>query len=179
PHRVVNDLLETRSGAIWVATGNGLARFNPKGRRNPADSIGATAPPMFVAYWPGENVARRMEVLFEDAQGKLWCGTEDGFYWFEERDGRVVFHRLDLPKEKPDRPLAVLAIIQDRRGALWIGMDYGQGLNRILPDGRIEHYSTTRGRNEVGAITTLLETKEGEIWAGMSIRRGLCSLVAE
>jgi len=49
PHRVVNDLLETRSGAIWVATGNGLARFNPKGRRNHADSIGATAAPMFVS----------------------------------------------------------------------------------------------------------------------------------
>src|SRR5262247_1246820 len=62
PHRVVNDLLETRSGEIWVATGNGLARFNPKVRRNHADSIGATAAPMFVAYWPEENVARRMEV---------------------------------------------------------------------------------------------------------------------
>src|SRR5262245_52238719 len=113
PHRVVNDLLETRSGEIWVATGNGLARFNPKGRRNHADSIGATAAPMFVAYWPEENVARRMEVLFEDARGKLWCGTDEGLYWFEERDGRVVWRRLELPKERPDMSLPVSAIIQD------------------------------------------------------------------
>jgi signal transduction histidine kinase/ligand-binding sensor domain-containing protein len=179
PHRVVNDLLETRSGAIWVATGNGLARFNPKGRRNQADSIGATAAPMFVAYWPEENVARRMEVLFEDARGKLWCGTDEGLYWFEERDGRVVWRRLDLPKERPDMSLPVSAIIQDRRGNLWIGMEVGQGLNRILSDGRIEHYSTARGRNESERITTLLETKEGEIWAGMSGKGGLCALVAE
>ncbi|HJZ68039.1 MAG TPA: two-component regulator propeller domain-containing protein, partial [Blastocatellia bacterium] len=144
PHRVVNDLLETRSGAIWVATGNGLARFNPKGRRNHADSLGATAAPMFVAYWPEENVARSMVVLFEDAQGKLWCGTDDGLYWFEERDGRVVWRRLELPKERPDMSLPVSAIIQDRRGNLWIGMEVGQGLNRILADGRIEHYSTAR-----------------------------------
>jgi ligand-binding sensor domain-containing protein len=185
PHRVVNDLLETRGGAIWVATGNGLARFNPKGpkgpkgRRNPADSIGATAAPMFVAYRPEETLARYMNVLFEDAQGKLWCGTDDGLYWVEERDGRVVWRRLDLPKEKPDDPLGVLAIIQDRRGNLWIGMDGVQGLNLILPDGRVEHYSTTRGRNEVRSITTLLETKDGEIWAGMGRTGGLCSLVAE
>src|SRR5262249_18008703 len=159
---------------IWVATGNGLARFNPKGRRNHADSIGATAAPMFVAYWPEENGARGMEILFEDAQGKLWCGTDEGLYWFEERDGRVVFHCLDLSKERPDKSLPVSAIIQDRRGNLWIGMDYGQGLNRIPPNGRIEHYSTTRGHNEAGSITTLLETKEGEIWAGMSQRGGLC-----
>src|SRR5262245_4445490 len=179
PHRVVRDLLETRSGAIWVATGNGLARFNPKGRRNPADSIGATAAPMFVTYRPEEKVARAMEVLFEDAQGKLWCGTDDGLYWFEERDGRVVWRRLDLPKERPDKPLTVLAIIQDRRGNLWIGIGESQGLNRILPDGRIEHYSARRGRNEGGSITTLLETREVEIWAGMSRTGGLCSFVAE
>src|SRR5262249_21079047 len=152
PHRIVWDLLETRSGAIWVATGNGLARFNPKGRRNPADSNRNTTAQMFVAYWPEENSARYMEVIFEDAQGKLWCGTDDGLYWFEERDGRVVWRRLDLPKEKPDGQLPVSAIIQDRRGSLWIGMDEGQGLNRILPDGRIEHYSTARGRDEVGSI---------------------------
>src|SRR5262249_15690487 len=130
-------------------------------------------------YWPEENSARYMEVIFEDAQGKLWCGTDDGLYWVEERDGRVVWRRLDLPKEKPDGQLPVSAIIQDRRGSLWIGMDEGQGLNRILPDGRIEHYSTARGRDEVGSIKALLETREGEIWAGMSIRGGLCSLVAE
>src|SRR5262245_33864672 len=96
PHRVVNDLLETRGGAIWVATGNGLARFNPKGRRITADSVRNTAPPMFAAYRPEETGARYMKVLFEDAQGKLWCGTDDGLYWFEERDGRVVWRRLDL-----------------------------------------------------------------------------------
>jgi len=179
PHRIVNDLLETRGGAIWVATGNGLARFNPKGRRNPADSIGATTAPMFVAYWPEKNDARGMEVLFEDAQGRLWCGTYDGLYWFEERNGRVVFHRLDLPKERPGKSLPISAIIQDRRGSLWIGMENGQGLNRIFQDGRIEHYLTKRGRDEVGYITTLLETDEGGIWAGMSRTGGLCSLVAE
>src|SRR5438132_6234275 len=32
PNRRVKDLLETREGEYWVATGGGLCRFNPKGR---------------------------------------------------------------------------------------------------------------------------------------------------
>jgi ligand-binding sensor domain-containing protein len=31
PNRRVRDLLETRQGDYWVATGGGLCRFNPKG----------------------------------------------------------------------------------------------------------------------------------------------------
>ncbi|MEW6209437.1 MAG: two-component regulator propeller domain-containing protein [Acidobacteriota bacterium] len=178
PHRVVNDILETRGGVIWIATENGLARFNPRGKRGPSDtvrdpqsSIRNPDEPMFVTYSPEENNSRNVLVLFEDAQRKLWCGTGDGIYWLK-RD-RGVFHRVDLPKERPNVGLQVSAIIQDRRGNLWVGMDEGQGLNRILPDGRIEHYPV---RHDL-YVKALLETRDGKIWAGTGL--GLCSLVAE
>jgi len=35
PNRRVTDLLETREGEYWVATGGGLCRFNPKGSPAP------------------------------------------------------------------------------------------------------------------------------------------------
>ena len=181
PHRTVNDLLETRSGVIWIATENGLARFNPKGKRggtNPQSVMHDAVAPMFVPYWPEEKNSRNIAVLLEDAQGRVWCGTYEGLYWFEERAGRGIFHRLDLPKERPASPLSVLAIIQDKRQNLWVGMDFQQGLNRITPDGRIEHYSTRRERRENEAVVALLETSNGEIWAGMSVDGGLCSLVS-
>lgn len=183
PHRVVNDLLETRSGVIWIATENGLARFNPKGKRSTVTlQFAARNPvtPIFVSYWPEEKRSREITVLLEDLEGKLWCGTGDGLYWFEEGDGKGVFHRFGLPKERPDLPLSVLAIIQDRQQNLWVGLDYRQGLNRITPDGRIEHYSTRREGHENESITTLLQTREGKIWVGMGgSEGGLCSLVAE
>lgn len=186
PHRVVNDLLETRDGVIWIATRNGLARFNPKGKRGASDSIRDQqseirnrVAPMFVTYLPEDGDFRKdITILFEDAQGKLWCGTEDGLYWFEERDGSGVFHPVDLLKGRPDGNSEVSAIIQDRRGSIWIGMDGGQGLNRIVSDGRIEHYATSHEGSESKSIKVLLETKEGEIWAGTS-DGGLCSLVSE
>ncbi|MBS1791696.1 MAG: hypothetical protein JST85_28560 [Acidobacteria bacterium] len=181
PHRTVNDLIETRAGAVWIATENGLARFNPKGKRGAANLQPAErnpVAPMFVSYWPEEKSSRNITVLLEDAQEKLWCGTDDGLYWFEESNGRGVFHRLDLPKERSDLPLSVLAIIQDQRQNLWVGMDFYQGLNRITPKGDLEHYQTRREHRENEAIVTLLETREGEIWAGMSIDGGLCSLAS-
>jgi ligand-binding sensor domain-containing protein/two-component sensor histidine kinase len=186
PHRVVNDVLETRDGKIWIATSNGLTSFNPKGKRgfsdtirNPQSAIRNSDEPMFVAYLPeGDDNRKRLTVLFEDAQGKLWCGTGDGLYWYEERDAKVIFHRVDMPKGKSDRYSEVSAIIQDRRGSIWIGMDAEQGLNRIGSDGRIEHYVTSHSGGESKSIKTLFETKEGEIWVGTS-DGGLCSLVSE
>lgn len=65
---------------------------------------------MFVTYKPEDSEANSsVEVLFEDAQGKLWCGTDDGRYWFEERDGKGVFHHLDLPKRNRRCRRAALA----------------------------------------------------------------------
>lgn len=181
PHRIVNDLIETRAGLIWIATENGLARFNPKGKRGSAILQPAErnpVAPMFVSYWPEEKGSRNITVLFEDAQKKLWCGTDDGLYWFEEQNGAGQFHRADLPKERPELPSSVAAIIQDRRQNLWVGMVYQQGLNRITPDGRIEHFSTRHESHENEAVTTLLETNTGEIWSGMSRDGGLCSIVS-
>ncbi len=177
PHRVVNDLLETRDGIIWIATRHGLARFNPRGKRGVSGTIHNTDEAMFTTYLPDENAHRKnITVLFDDAQGKLWCGTEDGLYTFEERNGAWLFHRVELPKTTNMR-LEVSAIIQDRRGDIWIGLDLGQGLNRIVSSGQIEHYPTNLG-GEPKSIKALLESKDGTIWAGTS-DGGLCTVASD
>lgn len=184
PHRVVNSFLGTRNGTYWVATNDGLARFNPKGQRASADSIRNQQSairnlpgPMFVTYRPQDNEASKaVEVLFEDAQGKLWCGTDGGLYWVEERDGKVNFHRVDLPKAKASLSSAILAIAEDPRGGLWVGSD-GQGLYR-LADGRIENYTDKNGL-PITNVTSLLADRNGHVWVGMSTNGGVCELVAD
>jgi ligand-binding sensor domain-containing protein len=142
------------------------------------DRDGGTPEPMFITYSPEEDPQRKaIGVLLEDAQGKLWCGTGDGLYWFEERNNDGVFHRVDLPKQRPNMNLEVSAIIQDQRGNVWIGLDSGQGLNRITLSGHIDHFAIINEGQSKG-IKTLLETKEGEIWAGTS-DGGLYSLVSD
>ena len=66
PDRRVTDLLEARDGSYWVATGGGVCRFNPKGG------------PRFRIYRPGNDAySRRIETLFEDKAGVIWCGTRN------------------------------------------------------------------------------------------------------
>ncbi len=167
PHRNVLDFLETRDGVYWVATRDGLARFNPQGKR------GAT---MFISSKPTDNPeAKEIDSLFEDSRGVLWAGTADGLYKVETAENQIIFGRVDLPKDRPKIPLPVSAIIEDEHGNLLVGMDFGQGLNRIFPDGRVEHFATRRGQNNNESIKTMLKTSSGEIWAGMSLEVGFCS----
>jgi ligand-binding sensor domain-containing protein/signal transduction histidine kinase len=178
PHRVVNGFLEARDGVYWVATNDGLARLNPKGQRGPFNGIRNHDEAMFLTYKPQDNeTVKSIEVLFQDARGKLWCGTDDGLYWFEQRDGGVVFHPVELPNAKADLSSVVLAIADDKSGRLWVGTD-GHGLYSILPNGQIEHYTDKEGLPSKN-VTSLLLDQEGTLWVGMSTNGGLCRLVAE
>src|SRR5262249_12829311 len=64
---------------------------------------------------------------------------------------------------QPGKLVAVQALLQDRRGDLWIGT--GRGLLRRRPDGRLERYTTDQHRlPNLGEITGLLEDRHGRIW---------------
>jgi signal transduction histidine kinase/ligand-binding sensor domain-containing protein len=172
PHRSVRDLLETRSRVYWIATGDGLCRFNPNGSQSRDSSN-----PMFVVYRPDESPqARSITVLYEDHAGTIWVGTAGGLYRLEESGGQVNFHfvDLDMPTETAGDRI-VESILEDRRGALWVGARRS-GLYRRLPDGGVEHYTTRQGLAS-NRVSALLEDREGRLWAG--IRLGLCLLVAE
>lgn len=171
PHRNVTDFLETRDGIYWVATLDGLVRFNLQGKR------GET---MFTVFKPADNPqAKEIYTLFEDSRGVLWCGTANGLYRIQNKDNQIVFERIDLPKDRSDIPLSVSAMIEDKKGNLLVGMDGGQGLNRISPNGAVEHFSAKRGQKTNESIKTMFKTSSGEIWVGMSIDGGVCSLVSE
>lgn len=68
--------------------------------------------------------------IFQDRQGFMWFGTEDGL---NKYDG----YRFEIFKQRPDEPSSlshnfVYAIHQDQQGYIWIGT-YGGGLNRYDP----------------------------------------------
>jgi ligand-binding sensor domain-containing protein/two-component sensor histidine kinase len=177
PSQVINDLLETREGDYWVATGGGLCRFNPKGipdrRTTIAEQEGAAPEAMFTVYFPGEDAAsREVTSLLQDRAGVIWCGTARGLYRAEQRGGRLVFEFIDLglPGHNP----TVTSMIEDRRGTLWIASAWG--IYRVLPEGSIEHYADRNGLPS-SAIFSLLLDREGRIWA--ATWGGLCRLVSD
>jgi signal transduction histidine kinase/ligand-binding sensor domain-containing protein len=167
--RRVNDFLETRSGVYWIATEGGLCRFIPAGLPNlpgkGADTVrqGTRIDQMFVVYNPTRKPIA-FNTLWEDETGSIWCGTNEGLYRLDVNpDGAATFHFVELSEASGPADRSIGAVLKDRRGVLWCGV--GAVLDRLLPDGRIEHYSKKHGLSN-GSIISLLEDSEGNIWAG-------------
>ena len=182
----VSDLLVTRGGTYWVATDNGVCRFNPfaaeeastsDNEQSNARAFGILASsPKFVCYRPDGNArAQIVNTIKEDRNGALWCGTNGGLFRLAPANDGWVFiaAEIGIPALPPDAA-TISTILEDRSDALWVGA--GSGLYRRLPDGRSERYTTAQGlpNNDVRA---LLEDRDGRIWVGTT--QGLCELVSQ
>ena len=175
PDRVVEDFLETSGGTIFIATRKGLARLNPQGVRGSAEK------PLFDVFAPDNPRAARILALYEDKSRKVWVGTSDGLYQLIENGGRITFEpaRLGEPLKSADinsETIYVKAILEDRRGALWVGTE-GNGLFRLATDGKVSRLTTRHGLGD-DKIADLLETADGRLWASFRGGRlgGLCLL---
>ncbi|MCA1622385.1 MAG: histidine kinase [Acidobacteria bacterium] len=171
PNRFVYDFLETRNGAIYIATGKGLARLNPHGLR------GSKENPLFTVFLPDNPKAERIQNLFEDKNGQVWVGTSDGLYKLIENGvQKTAFESVALDKSKYET-LAIGDIIEDRRGTLWVGTS--NDLFRISPDGAVLRRLTLADGLSGNIVISLLEDRDGQIWAGFYNTGGLCLLDAE
>ena len=144
PDRHANDFLETRDGAIYLATDKGLARLNPNGIRGSKDN------PLFSVFLTGNPRAGEFHVLFEDTSGEIFCGTGDGLYKFKNDGFEQIV--LSEPNASKDR-LKITSIIKDRRSALWIATEAG-GLIHISAKGETRRFNHQDGlpNNKITAL---------------------------
>jgi ligand-binding sensor domain-containing protein/signal transduction histidine kinase len=164
PDRRVLDLLEARDGTYWVATGAGVCRFNP------------TGPLLFNVYYPqSDQGSWIVDVLVQDRDGAIWCGTHNGLYRLEESAGHVLVESVEIGMPSEAGGNFVGALVADSQGSLWVGTS-GSGLYRRRPDGRVEHY-TTRNGLPANRVESLLQDRTGQLWVGTS--QGLARLVPE
>ena len=164
PHRVVYDLLITRSGDYLVATSNGVARFNP---------LASNGESKFKAYLPtGRTDAEVITKLYEDSSSTIWVGTGNGFHKLRQTGNDWQIDYVNLG-EKSDEQLDVTAIVEDSPGVLWVGTE--QGLFRHFSDGHAERFSTKDGLPHQH-IRDILREPNGTVWIATGL--GLCRLVA-
>jgi len=150
PHRSVNTLLETRSGAYLVGTPRGLCQFQ-------AGSGGK-----FKVYLPGNKPSENfVTALMQDSASRIWCGTGDGL--FEMSSGHR-FRRQQLPGPPPPRVrIQVSDIAEDADRNLWVATT--TGLYVIGKDGGVQYITKKDGLpNEW--VEALLLDKQGRLWAG-------------
>lgn len=145
PHNSVSSVAQTPDGYLWLATWEGLVRYN--GREfllHGRDRLPAL-----------QDMA--MRALHLDGEGALWVGGVRGDL-LRLADG--VWTAL------PPAPGFVNALLLDTQGRLWVGMET-HGLMRIDPDGQRHGYGTGDGLPGM-SVFALQQDPGGRIWVAGS-----------
>jgi PAS domain S-box-containing protein len=148
----IETILETHKGIYWIVTTGGLYRFDPK---TLPTEVSSTDRPRLSAQLVSED----RYILFEDHNGDLWGGLNNGLYRIQDEAGKISFHKVAL---QTGRELTITAFCESRDGSLWIGSN--STVLRRLADGREFYYDFALPRQDV--VTQMLEDREGTIWVG-------------
>lgn len=157
---MVYHLTQDKRGFIWVATANGLNRYdgsNCKVFQSEPDN-------------PATLTENRITYVYEDRQGNLWIGTNGGglnrFDYDTERFEAFRHREGDPTSLSNDQ---IHCIFQDSQGQLWIGTEIGLNLfdtengtfTRFLPD------SDDPKSLGAAAVLSITEDHLSNIWVGV------------
>ena len=148
PHNSVQNIVQTREGYLWLATWEGLARYN--GTRFTTFSRDSN-PPL-----PDNGVTS----ILSDRQGNLWMGDTRGNLGRRDAGGHWRFWnaRDGLPRA------TILALAKDGQGRLWIGFMRG-GLGMLSPDGRFQHVASPGGAPPLSILGLAVDAQD-RLWIG-------------
>ena len=138
-------IFEDREGSIWVGGRDGLYRLTPA---------------RFVHYTTRQGlIANDVMSICEDQTGALWIASWVGGLT-RIYDGQVSW----VSKTNGLTDDSVLSLRPARDGGLWVGMDFGRGLNKL--DRQFQN-SFTRSAELINApIRALYEQPDGTVWIG-------------
>jgi diguanylate cyclase (GGDEF)-like protein len=151
----VNQIIEDTRGEIWLASSNGLFRYNRK-----TDSV--------IHYTSSKEednslAGDYLSAVLEDHLGNLWIGTSNGLDLFD-RDRNLFIHHKPIdedPRSLPENQIRALA--EDHDGNLWIG-SWGGGLSRYNRDSaHFTNYTTEDGLPNESVLGIAIED-DGSIW---------------
>jgi len=154
PHNTINGISQSADGYLWVATWEGLARFN--GRNFTVLGRGATT------GLPDSGV-RSLQL---DTDGSmLVVGSRGGF----------VRRSAEGWSHWPQLNVLLNAVQADRYGGYWLASE-GQGLFYQRSDGSRLHFTTAQGLPSDVVHSILVDT-EDRVWIGSG--RGLAVIYPE
>jgi ligand-binding sensor domain-containing protein/signal transduction histidine kinase len=143
PHNSVNEILQTRDGYLWLATNDGLARF---------DGV------HFTVFGLREGLpSLRVLVLLEDRDGALWVGTGQGLCRLQDGRFDTWTTRNGLAGNE------VTSLGEDSSGAIWVGTV--TGLSR-WQQGRLRTFGKAEGLND-RRVRALTPMREGGVLVSM------------
>lgn len=150
PTSITRNILQDRNGDVWLATWEGIIRYD-----------GTT-----FTNFTNQNYLRKFHVFstLEDRGGDLWFGTiRAGLYRYDGKTFINIAQKEGLPND------IVLCFHQDRSGNVWIGT--GGGIS-IYSGASYRNLTTADGLPD-NDINSIIEDRTGKMWIGS--RGPLCT----
>jgi len=151
------DILQDKSGFIWVATINGLNRLDGE---------------EIVQYFhqpddPNSLSDNVVSSLAEDSRGNLWIGTKNGLCMYDRARNAFVRYSSSADSKYRLSDNQIRALYADKSGNLWIETLNG-GLNCInLLSGKVRYYPHAGPVFEGDYYYHFIfEDSKGRIWIG-------------
>ena len=158
PRDVVPTMVQDRAGFLWVATGDGLVRYD--GYRFRPQERESVDPAARNLGW--------IRALLAGSDGRLWIATEwDGLAVYDPASERVTSWRGDGQENTGVLP-TIRALAEDGDGSIWAGSE-GGGLDHFDPSaGRVINYrhSQQPGSLPDDRVQALLIDDQGTLWVG-------------
>lgn len=158
PSDNIKDVFQDRKGFIWLATTEGLIRFD--GYDLEIYSI--------ASHYNKGMITNMFFEVSEDSSGRLWCATDRGLACFDPMEERFDFFNRE--SAEPFQLLAdVINSVQvDQEGLIWIGTA-GHGVEVLDPGhGVVERYNVASSDSLMNSdwITRLYVDSGNRVWVG-------------
>lgn len=151
PSNAVNGFAEDAFGYLWLATDDGLARYDGRNYR----------------IWRIEDGLRDNNIwsVHVDARNRLWIGTENAGLVMLDAERRR-FHFYDRRGYPQMLGGAIWCIASTPDGSVWFGTSTS-GLYRLAPDGRMQRFLPEPGNPRsvpAASVNFLATTPDGSLW---------------
>jgi len=153
PSNTVNRMAEDRYGYLWIATNDGLARYDGRTYR----------------VWRSEDGLRdnRIWTVLVDARNQLWIGTENAGLVRMSADRRQL-HFYDRSSQPLMGTNTVWSLASTPDGSIWFGTHEG-GLYRLDSQDRLQRFlpEPNNPRSLPSSSVPYLATlADGSLWIG-------------
>ncbi|KAA1194573.1 response regulator [Pseudohalioglobus sediminis] len=153
--QTVRKTFQDSTGAVWFLTQEGVNRYTGKHLENYRNS------PTQVNSISSDVVSD----ILEDTYGNVWISTQGGLNRFDSTKNHFERFPADINERHSPLNDEITSMTKDSEGDIWLG--YPNGYSKFDPFTlEFEHFlSDGSSRGSIGAITDLVETGDGILWA--------------
>lgn len=154
PITITRDIKQDRNGNIWLATFQGIFRYDGKSYRNyiiKEDSL--IEDRTGISFSNSARPPNEVTSIIEDKTGKFWFGTRGNAFVYDGKTFTTLTHNGKTFRN-------VRSIIEDKKGNIWLGSQFG-----------LWRYDGSTFTNITqNAVPVVYEDRNGNIWTGSQPR---------